>query len=141
MTPLIGKRALPSRPHLDHLRKQAKARLAEIRAAQPEARLADAQRALAHEYGFSTWGALRAEVFQRIGTQHGHHLRTRRRRTAHAIRDREREANDALSEQAAHAESQTGFFLSGAATNIGVLFVLIAILLSVYVYTLALPGW
>lgn len=94
MTTSAGKQALPDRPHLTHLRKQAKARLTEMRATQPDARLADAQRMLAQEYGFSTWGKLRAEVFRRAGAPRGHHLRARRRRTPLAIRYRERDHRD-----------------------------------------------
>lgn len=49
---------LPARPSLEHLRNQAKARLAALRATQPSARLADAQLALAREYGFESWATL-----------------------------------------------------------------------------------
>lgn len=132
-----GKRALPHRPHLDHLRKQAKARLAEMRNTQPDARLADAQRALAQDYGFPAWGLLRAEVQRRSGAQRDEPFKARRRRITYP----ERELNDALLEQAAHADSQAAFFMSGAATNIGVLFVLVAIVMSVWLFTAALPGW
>jgi len=54
--------ALPARPSLDWLRKTAKQRLRDIRAENPEAKLADAQLALAREYGFRSWRALKAEV-------------------------------------------------------------------------------
>src|SRR5262249_14661289 len=54
--------ALPARPSLDWLRKTAKQRLRDIRADDPEAKLADAQLALAREYGFRSWRALKAEV-------------------------------------------------------------------------------
>ncbi len=60
--------------------------------------------------------------------------------TPRAIRYREREHLDALLEQAMHAESQTSFFLSGAGTNIGILFVLIVIVMSLWVFSSALPG-
>jgi hypothetical protein len=141
MADLTWKQALPPRPHLDHLRKQAKARLTEMRASQPDACLADAQFALAREYGFSSWGTMRAEVFQRVTTARDREFRARRHRTPRALKYREREHLDVLLEQATHAESQTAFFLSGAGTNIGVLFVLIAILMSLWVYSSALPGW
>jgi uncharacterized glyoxalase superfamily protein PhnB len=49
---------LPARPSLEHLRKVAKERLAALRAADPSARLADAQFALAREYGFESWPKL-----------------------------------------------------------------------------------
>ena len=54
--------ALPSRPNLDHLRKQAKARLQELRARTPDAQLADAQHAVARDYGFASWPKLQAHV-------------------------------------------------------------------------------
>jgi hypothetical protein len=44
--------ALPANPDLDWLRKTAKKRLAALRAAKPEARLYEAQLALANDYGF-----------------------------------------------------------------------------------------
>ena len=46
--------SLPARPSLEQLRKQAKDRLASM----PEARLADAQFALARDYGFDSWPKL-----------------------------------------------------------------------------------
>jgi hypothetical protein len=54
--------ALPSRPNLEHLRKQAKARLHELRARTPDAQLADAQHAVARDYGFASWPKLQAHV-------------------------------------------------------------------------------
>ena len=53
---------LPEKPDLDWLRKHAKARLDELLATQPDAQLSDAQFALAKEYGFSSWRALKAHV-------------------------------------------------------------------------------
>jgi ankyrin repeat protein/uncharacterized glyoxalase superfamily protein PhnB len=50
---------LPERPSLDYLKKLAKQRL---RALPPPARLADAQLAIAREYGQSSWRALKAAV-------------------------------------------------------------------------------
>jgi ankyrin repeat protein len=52
---------LPDSPNLDWLRKQAK-RLDELRRESPQAKLAEAQFALAGEYGFSSWRALKAHV-------------------------------------------------------------------------------
>ena len=50
-------RALPARPNLDQLKRQAK----ELLRQQPQVgRLRDAQRTLAGEYGFASWDALRA---------------------------------------------------------------------------------
>jgi len=53
---------LPEKPDLEWLRKHAKARLDELLATQPDAQLSDAQFALAQEYGFSSWRALKAHV-------------------------------------------------------------------------------
>ncbi len=53
---------LPSRPSLEQLRKQAKERLAALRVAEPSAKLADAQFALAREYGFESWPKLVSHV-------------------------------------------------------------------------------
>ncbi len=49
---------LPARPSLEHLRKQAKDRLRALRAEDPSAKLADAQFAVAREYGFESWPRL-----------------------------------------------------------------------------------
>jgi ankyrin repeat protein len=54
--------SLPDSPNLEWLRKQAKHRLDELRETNPAARLADAQLALARQYGFSSWRALKAHV-------------------------------------------------------------------------------
>jgi ankyrin repeat protein len=54
--------ALPANPNLDWLRKAAKKRLAELRAGDPEARLHRAQLAVARDYGFPSWRALKAHV-------------------------------------------------------------------------------
>ena len=53
---------LPPRPSLEHLRKQAKALLDEMRRGDPDALLADAQLAIARRYGFASWPKLRAHV-------------------------------------------------------------------------------
>jgi ankyrin repeat protein len=54
--------ALPARPNLDWLRKTAKQQLHELRKDNPDAKLALAQLALARQYGFRSWRALKAEV-------------------------------------------------------------------------------
>jgi ankyrin repeat protein len=55
-------RSLPARPHLDQLKRQAK----ELLQREPTlGRLRDAQRALAAQYGFASWDALRANVESR----------------------------------------------------------------------------
>lgn len=53
---------LPNSPNLHWLRKQAKRRLDELRTANRSAQLADAQFALAKEYGFSSWRALKSHI-------------------------------------------------------------------------------
>jgi ankyrin repeat protein len=58
--------ALPARPNLDWLRKTAKQTLRELRIRQPEARLADAQLAVARDHGFPSWRALKAHVDDRL---------------------------------------------------------------------------
>jgi hypothetical protein len=55
-------RQLPARPSLEHLKKQAKQRLDEQQRVNPSAQLADAQHALARDYGFASWPKLKAHV-------------------------------------------------------------------------------
>lgn len=55
-------RELPAAANLEHLKKQAKARLRALRLESPEAGLAQAQLAIARDYGFSSWRALKASV-------------------------------------------------------------------------------
>lgn len=55
-------RNLPDRPNLEFLRKEAKALLASLQARDPAAQLADAQYALARDYGFTSWPNLKAHV-------------------------------------------------------------------------------
>jgi ankyrin repeat protein len=54
--------ALPANPDLDWLKKAAKKRLVTLRAAKPTARLYEAQLAVANDYGFKSWRALKAHV-------------------------------------------------------------------------------
>ncbi len=56
---------LPDRASLEYLKKLAKERLAELRRANPDARLAAAQLAVARDHGFPSWRALKAEVDRR----------------------------------------------------------------------------
>ena len=56
---------LPERPSLDHLKKLAKNRLQELRRNDPEAKLASAQLAVAREYGFLSWRALKVQLDDR----------------------------------------------------------------------------
>jgi len=56
---------LPQHPSLDYLKKLAKERLRQMRAASPAAQLSTAQLAVAREHGFPSWRALKAEVDRR----------------------------------------------------------------------------
>src|ERR1700751_4525889 len=49
---------LPERPNLEHLKKQAK----ELLRTMGRGKLADAQHAIAKEYGFATWAELKSHV-------------------------------------------------------------------------------
>ena len=53
---------LPVRPNLEHLKKQAKALLIELREKEPEAQLSNAQFELAKSYGFTSWRAMKAYI-------------------------------------------------------------------------------
>ena len=55
-------KALPAQPHIDWLKKAAKQRLEELRAGDPSAKLAQAQRDIAVGYGFKSWRTLKAHV-------------------------------------------------------------------------------
>lgn len=61
----MSKTDLPDRASLEFLRKLAKDRLREMRRIDPGARLSAAQLAVAREYGFTSWRALKAEVDKR----------------------------------------------------------------------------
>jgi predicted enzyme related to lactoylglutathione lyase len=50
--------SLPARPSIEQLRKRAKERLADLRATNSSAKLADAQFAIAREHGFDSWPKL-----------------------------------------------------------------------------------
>jgi hypothetical protein len=50
--------SLPARPSIEQLRKLAKERLAALRAANPSAKLAEAQLLLAREHGSASWPKL-----------------------------------------------------------------------------------
>jgi hypothetical protein len=60
--------ALPDRPHLRHLKRQAKELLDQLLDDDDDAVLSDAQRLVAQTYGFRTWSELRDEVARRGGT-------------------------------------------------------------------------
>ncbi len=54
--------ALPSRPNLDWLRKTARQMLNERHSKEPDAKLAEVQFALARQYGFSSWRAMKTHI-------------------------------------------------------------------------------
>jgi len=56
---------LPERASLEYLKKLAKERLAALRATHPATKLSNAQLAIAREYGFSSWRALKVEIERR----------------------------------------------------------------------------
>jgi ankyrin repeat protein/catechol 2,3-dioxygenase-like lactoylglutathione lyase family enzyme len=56
---------LPDRASLEFLKKCAKERLAELRQREPRAKLADAELAVARDYGFPSWRALKADIDRR----------------------------------------------------------------------------
>ncbi|MFO1108280.1 MAG: ankyrin repeat domain-containing protein [Bradyrhizobium sp.] len=78
--------ALPANPDLDWLKKAAKKRLAELRLHAPDSRLHQAQFAIATDYGFTSWRALKAHVDQTGGAAGG------RERVFAAARDGDVEA-------------------------------------------------
>ena len=54
---------LPAKPNLEHLQKQAKALLRKMQQGDPASlKLADAQLAIAREYGFASWPTLKQHV-------------------------------------------------------------------------------
>lgn len=55
-------RDLPAVPNLEHLKKQAKRLLAQLRQQAPGSTLSAAQHALAREYGFASWPTLKTHV-------------------------------------------------------------------------------
>jgi uncharacterized protein DUF3471 len=69
------RRYLPAAPSLDQLNKQAKERLRELRATKPGAKLAEAQCAVAREYGFASWPALKVAVHPKLDRFTGHYRR------------------------------------------------------------------
>jgi len=60
---------LPERASLEYLKKAAKERLETLRAGDPGTKLAEALLAVARDYGFASWRALKAEVEHRRASQ------------------------------------------------------------------------
>jgi hypothetical protein len=115
-----SKRQLPPLPHPDHLRKQAKARLAAMRAKLPTARLGEAQLTIAREYGFASWAALQAEVAQRVQSPRGQWRKVQRAHAAPLYPERFRQ--DGLLDGESDIQTNLRFFAVGAAAQIGFLF-------------------
>ena len=61
----MSQQELPQRASLEFLKKRAKERLAELRRTDRAAQLAAAQLAVARDYGFPSWRALKAEIDKR----------------------------------------------------------------------------
>src|SRR6266550_957126 len=61
----MPKSELPERASLEYLKKRAKENLLELRRNNPRAKLAEAQLAIARDYGFPSWRALKAEIERR----------------------------------------------------------------------------
>ena len=78
--------ALPANPDLDWLKKAAKKRLADLRVRAPETKLHLAQLAVANDYGFKSWRALKAHLDDINGVADG------RERVFKAARDGDVEA-------------------------------------------------
>jgi hypothetical protein len=117
---MTGKQVLPPIPHPDHLRKQAKSRLATMRTRAPATRLAEAQSVIAREYGFANWAALLAEVETRVQSPRGQWRKVQRAHVAALYPERFRQ--DALLDGEADIQMTQHFFLTGAAAYIGFLF-------------------
>jgi len=58
-------RTLPPNPNPEHLKKEAKDRLRNVRQHSPDARLAQTQLETAREYGFTSWRSMMAEIGRR----------------------------------------------------------------------------
>jgi len=110
------KRTLPSIPNSDHLRKQAKARLADMRRVLPSARLAEAQHLVACEYGHANWAALQAEVARRSAGPAGRWAFVRRAHLAPSARGGVPDPDD----------DQPGFVRAGAVAQIAFLLAVLA---------------
>jgi hypothetical protein len=125
---------LPERPHLDHLRSEAKHRHAALKALSHSARLSDAQLVVARSYGFSSWMALKLEVDRRrllcgaaepalpLGAMMQPRTRERRYPRIAAL------SNPAMAEQALFPVTVVGFVLTQL-TQVGALTALLHLLL------------
>jgi len=117
------RRELPPLPNLDKLKKDAKARLAEMRQRASSAKLADAQHLLAREHGFANWAELKLEVEKRARSASADSIRESRARGAlHRAETRMGIKEDM------EPESTASFFRTGI--TMIVMFVLVALLVT-----------
>jgi len=79
---------LPDRASLEYLKKLAKERRAALRVTDPVVKLADAQLAVAREYGFASWRALKAEIERRHAPNVAEFLRACQQGDVAALRAR-----------------------------------------------------
>ena len=79
--------SLPDRASLEFLRKLSKERLALLRLRNPERRLADAQLAIARDYGFQSWRTLKAEVDSRRAPNVAEYIRACRAGDVEALHE------------------------------------------------------
>src|SRR5215831_18620605 len=77
---------LPARPSLEYLRKIAKERLIAMRGTNPGAQLATALLAVAQDYGFPSWRALKAEIDRRHATDDDRFFRACKQGDVDAVR-------------------------------------------------------
>jgi len=106
----MSTRNLPERASLEYLRKLAKERLLALRTSDPAAKLAHAQLAIAREYGFSSWRALKAEIDQRRAPKVAEFFRACAAGDADALRELLK--NDASLVRERTAEGSTGLHLA-----------------------------
>jgi ankyrin repeat protein len=120
---------LPDRASLDYLKKLAKERLRELRRTTPTARLAAAQLAVARDYGFPSWRALRAEVERRRASAMDAFLeacaagdldalRDQLRRDPGLIRERDRNGATGLHRAVRHPDAVRLLLEHGADPNV-----------------------
>ena len=106
----MAKSQLPDRASLEFLKKRAKERLLEMRQRDPRVKLAAAQLAIAREYGFPSWRALKAEIDRRRGPTVGAFFAACRAGDVATLRDLLRQEPGLARERA--PEGNTGLHLA-----------------------------
>jgi hypothetical protein len=115
---------LPSRPSLEYLRKLAKDRLPDLRRSNPHAQLADALLAIAHDHGFSSWRALKAQIDRRESDLSSRWFEAVTRGDTDTVRTLLREDPSLLkARQSRH--DQTALHIAASASNVDVVRVLL----------------